>query len=232
MISNLLAMPLKFKLVTVAAAACLGGGGVFALAVTSTHGSPAVLTAASAAKAAPAAVVTSPAAPGPAAPAPSAAAPVAAASAAPAAVAPKAVAPKAPVAKVTTAPVPPAAPATAAPAPPPVATVTCPSNQELTDPEINWLLQQVAKTAATNAAYAPGEATIDAGLQPLLGQNLCASQAQPVVSQLCANSGALQLINAMSSQMPFYVKAVVGNPCTANLVTLLPKLSPFASSLS
>lgn len=108
----------------------------------------------------------------------------------------------------------------------------CPSNQRLTDAEINWLLGQVSSTAGTDPQYTAGKATIDAGLSPLLGQNLCADQAQPTVTTLCADTSASTLIAAMTAKMPSFVRAYVGNPCTAKLSTVLPKLAPFAASLS
>ena len=107
----------------------------------------------------------------------------------------------------------------------------CPANQQLTDAEINWLLGEVSGTAGTDPQYAAGKATIDAGLQPLLGQNLCANQAQPTVNALCADPSASSLIAAMTKKMPIYVRAYVGNPCSAQLSTVLPKLAPFTAAL-
>lgn len=123
-----------------------------------------------------------------------------------------------------------------APVPPPAPAGSpsasgCPANQQLTDAEINWLLGEVSGTAGTDPQYAAGKATIDAGLQPLLGQNLCADQAQPTVNALCADPSASSLIAAMTKKMPIYVRAYVGNPCSAQLSTVLPKLAPFTAAL-
>lgn len=124
----------------------------------------------------------------------------------------------------------PAAPAAVSqPAAAPV--VSCPSNQRLTDAQITWLLGEVSKTAASVPSVAPGAAQIEAQLQSLLGQRECATQAQPVVTALCSGSATRKTINAMASQMPFLVRLVVGNPCSANLSSLLPKLSSYTSML-
>ena len=238
MLAHLL-VPLKFKLAAAGLVAVVGGGGAIALASTiasPSHPSAPVLHAAAAGQAQTVGPVSS------ASPAgqPAAAAPAAAPSA-------PGVAATQPTSGATTAPartstatksVPSAAGGTASgtavkiPAvPAAAAAVTCPADQKMTDAEINWLLKEVSKTAAQQPSLSGGAATINASLRPLLGQNLCASQAQPTVSALCADPAASQTIHSMIGQLPFYVKPLVGNPCTANLSTLLPKLSPFASSL-
>lgn len=126
-----------------------------------------------------------------------------------------------------------AVPATLA-VPAPLTVVSCPTNERLTDGEINWLIKEVSKTAAAEPNLAAGAATINAALTPLLGQNLCASQAQPTVTAVCNNPSASQAISQMVSQLPFYVQLIAGNtnPCTQSLASILPRLSPYTSTLS
>lgn len=116
----------------------------------------------------------------------------------------------------------------ATPAP---ATVSCPSNQRLTDAEITWLMTEVSKTALSDPSVAPGAGIIEAQLQPLIGQNECAAQAQPIVGAMCQGPATRRTIDAMASQMSFLVKLVVGNPCNDNLATMLAQLGSYTSML-
>jgi hypothetical protein len=244
-LARFLAAAVRHKLAALGLACSLGAGGAFALAAsTSTAaGQPGVLPPASAASAASPAAPGSVAAATPAlnAPAPAAAppapspAPGAAKAAAPAtpktaAAASSPTAGTASTVRSTSGVVPTPALPTLVPSPSP-APASCPSNQRLTDAEINWLLKEVAKTAQQTPSQAAGAAAIAAQLQPLLGQNLCAAQAQPVVTQLCSTTLTRQTIDAMTAQLPFYVTLLVGNPCTDTLATLLPQLSSYTSAL-
>jgi hypothetical protein len=239
MLANILGL-MKFKLAAVAVAVVVAGAGGVALvaAGTASHGNPpspllkvASASTAKTASPAPQAQQATPAIPSSSVPPASATTGAAVARAAvPGAGVPAAG--RAPAAKTA-----PKAPSTA-PAiiavPAPAAAVSCPTNEKLTDGEINWLIKEVSKTAAAQPNLASGAATINAALTPLLGQNLCASQAQPTVTALCNNPVASQTISQMVGQLPLYVQLVIGNPnpCTQSLASILPKLSPFTSTLS
>jgi hypothetical protein len=252
---HLLPVSLKLKMGIAAAVACAGGGGlVVAVSASSSAPPPAVLGAASAGGATPASIAspsggTSPVASPAGTPVGTSVVAASSVAATAAAQTPKSTATsgaKSPAAASTTkvpgssvvSPLGSLAPAltsaiptlAASPSPSPAA-VSCPSNQRLTDAEINWLLKEVSKTASSDTKVSAGAITIAAALQPLLGQNLCASQAQPVVNTLCANSAAHQTIDAMTNQLPFLAQLVVGNPCTDQLATVLPELSSFTSTL-
>jgi len=248
MMPKLFSPPLRLAVIAGAVALCLAGGVAIALAGhgsghpagtgpaagAATPGTPALLGDASDAQPTPAPSASDSPSPSPAgtgaptASAPSASPKVSALATARASTKPN---PTLPGASTVPATVPGQAPAaTSAPAASPSAT-GCPTNQQLNDAEINWLLGQVSATAGTDPQYAAGKATIDAGLQPLLGQNLCANQAQPTVNTLCADPSASSLIAAMTKKMPIYVRAYVGNPCSAQLSTVLPKLAPFTAAL-
>lgn len=249
MLARLLAVALKHKLAALAVMLSVGGGGFVALAAASSPPAqgPTLQAASaggsSAANPGPAAAASAPLGPPAGATASSPASvtgatPSSRAASPAATVSPLAIHAPAPSRPTTpgAASVAPASnvlPSLTAPAgvPSPSPAASCPSNQRLTDAEINWLLKQVSRTAAQNPSLSGGAATITGALEPLLGQNLCAAQAQPVVTTLCSNAGALQTINAMTAQLPFYVKPFVGNPCTDNLATVLPKLSSFSSLL-
>jgi hypothetical protein len=247
-LARFLAAAVRHKLAVVGLACSLGAGGAFALAATTSTGpgQPGVLrpaSAASARAAGPAAPASVPAATAPAVSAPAPAAAPPAPSPTPGVA--KAAAPVTPKTAGSAAPSTAAAASTANPTsgvvptpalptlvpPPSSAPASCPSNQRLTDAEINWLLKEVAKTAQQTPSQAAGAAAIEAQLQPLLGQNLCAAQAQPVVTQLCSTTTTRQTIDAMTAQLPFYVTLLVGNPCTDTLATLLPQLSSYTSAL-
>jgi len=255
--TNPLALAVQHKLIAIAVVGCLGGGGAAVVITTSLPSPPPVLAPASAASAVPvqAAGTNAGGSTGGSGGAPSGAggasgtagsAGEATVSSPPAATSMgshvAAAAPASTQAKTTTTPAKSGSAGTpsggtpassAAPSLPTSApsAVSCPTNQRLTDAEIKWLLSEVSKTASANPSVAPGAATIKAQLTPLLGQNECAAQAQPVVTGLCSGSATRQTINAMASQMPFLVKLVVGNPCSDNLASLLPTLSSYTSLL-
>lgn len=216
--------------------ATAGGGAVAVVATNSSAVAPkaAPSVAASTAAAPASGAIVAAAAAAPAAPAAAPAAPVAASPAAKATT-------KAPVMTRATAPAvkaavngtvaAPVVPVAVAPAPVPSQVVTCPSAQRLTDAEINWILKEVAQTATKTPSVAPGAVTIKSSLSPMLGQNLCASQAQPTVTALCANTDSHATMQAMFSQLPSYEQSMIGNPCGQPLATTLTRIAPYVSML-
>lgn len=135
--------------------------------------------------------------------------------------APKAVAVKAPV----SAP-PPVAPAPVAAVPPAPA---CSADQRMDDAKISWLLQQSAATLAENPSQAAGAARVNADLRGAMGKNLCASEAQKLIASTCTDPAAVKFLNTMVNRLPFFIKPMVGNPCTANLVAVLNKMGKYIS---
>lgn len=100
------------------------------------------------------------------------------------------------------------------------------------DAKINWLLEQVAKTKAENPSLAGGADKLMGALQGALGKNMCASEAQAMLGQLCGDGAVVRVMNAMVDRLPFFIKPVVGNPCTADLVSVLNKVGKFVPGLS
>ena len=163
------------------------------------------------------------------APAPVAPEPQILAAAAPAPVAVVAAPKPAPKPKpVVKAPVTTAAPILA-PAPAQVAqpAARCAADQVMDDGKIYWLLEQSSKTLAANPAQAAGAARVDADLRSALGKNLCAAEAQALIARTCTDPAAVKFLNTMVSRLPFFIKPMVGNPCTADIVAVLNKVSRF-----
>lgn len=100
------------------------------------------------------------------------------------------------------------------------------------DAKIHWLLEQVAKTRAENPEMAAGADRLTAALQGALGKNMCASEAQAIISQMCADPAVVRVMNQMVSQLPFFIKPMVGDPCTTDLVSVLNKVGRFVPGLS
>lgn len=135
---------------------------------------------------------------------------------------------RAPGAAKAPAAVPPPAPAMA-PGPVAPAAPGCSADQRMDDTKINWLLQQSAATLAENPSQAAGAARVDADLRGALGKNLCASEAQGLIASTCTDPKAVKFLNTMVNRLPFFIKPMVGNPCTANLVAVLNKMGKFIS---
>lgn len=124
------------------------------------------------------------------------------------------------------------APAALTPVPAPVVAPPaplCAANQQMDDVKINWLLDQSAKTLAENPSQAAGAARVNSDLRSALGKNLCASQAQALVANTCTDPAAVKFLNTMVNRLPFFIKPMVGNPCTANLVAVLNKMGSYIS---
>lgn len=100
------------------------------------------------------------------------------------------------------------------------------------DAKINWLLEQVAKTKAEQPELAAGANNITAELQGALGKNMCAKDAQVIINRLCDDPAVVKVMNQMVSQLPFFIKPMIGNPCTADLVSVLNKAGKFVPGLS
>ncbi len=100
------------------------------------------------------------------------------------------------------------------------------------DAKINWLLQQVAKTKAEHPELAAGANKMAAELQGALGKNMCASDAQVIINRLCDDPAVVKMMNQMVSQLPFFIRPMIGNPCTADLVSVLNKAGSFVPGLS
>jgi len=100
------------------------------------------------------------------------------------------------------------------------------------DAKINWILDQVAKTRAEHPEMAAGADKLTAELRNALGKNMCASEAQAIINQLCDDPAVVRVLNQMVSQLPFFIRPMIGNPCTADLVSVLNKAGKFVPGLS
>jgi hypothetical protein len=100
------------------------------------------------------------------------------------------------------------------------------------DAKIQWLLDQVAKTKAEHPEMSAGADRMSAELRSALGQNMCAAEAQVLISRLCGDPAVVKVMNQMVSQLPFFIKPMIGNPCTADLVSVLNKAGKFVPGLS
>ena len=100
------------------------------------------------------------------------------------------------------------------------------------DAKIGWLMEQVSKTRAEHPEMAAGADRLLAALQGALGKNLCASEAQAIIGQLCGDPAVVRVMNQMVSELPFFIKPMVGDPCSADLVSVLNKVGKFVPWLS
>ena len=100
------------------------------------------------------------------------------------------------------------------------------------DAKIHWLLEQVAKTKAEHPEMAAGADKLTAALSGALGRNMCASEAQVLVSRMCGDPAVVRVMNQMVSQLPFFIKPMVGDPCSTDLVAVLTKVGRFVPGLS
>jgi hypothetical protein len=100
------------------------------------------------------------------------------------------------------------------------------------DAKINWLLEQVARTKAEHPEMAAGADRMAAELRSALGQNMCAADAQVMINRLCDDPAVVRVMNQMVAQLPFFIKPMIGNPCTADLVSVLNKAGKYVPGLS
>lgn len=124
---------------------------------------------------------------------------------------------------------PPGAPTAPAPAPVvalPIAPAAPQNCDRLDDRKINWLLRLVARTRAANPSDAAVAGRLDAHLRTGLGKNLCAEQAQIQISTMCADPAIYSFMQKMVKELPFFVRPLVGDPCTQDLVKAAQKYLP------
>lgn len=131
-----------------------------------------------------------------------------------------------PVVKAALKAVAPPAPAPVAYVPP--APIKC---SRLDDAKIDWILQQVASTKSQHPELAAGATTIEQIFLGARGKNLCAAEAQILVTQVCADPAALAVLNQMLSQLPPFIRSSIGDPCQTNLVDALNRLGAYIPAL-
>ena len=102
-----------------------------------------------------------------------------------------------------------------------VVAVTCRAKEQLKDSNIHWLLGEIAKTASSHPELASGAGTLKTQLEALLGRNICGSEAQAVIANLCLDPAVVKLLNQMVGQLPFFIRPLVRDPCKANLVSVM-----------
>lgn len=88
----------------------------------------------------------------------------------------------------------------------------------LDDAKIHWLLNLVEKTRQANPDQAAVADRVEQQLRSQLGRNMCAEDAQVQISNLCADRAVRNFMNLMVKQLPFFVRPLVGDPCTQDLV--------------
>lgn len=88
----------------------------------------------------------------------------------------------------------------------------------LDDDKIYWLLDLVAKTRQSNPDQAAVADHVERQLRSVLGKNLCAEEAQAYISNLCVDDAVRRFMNLMVRELPFFVRPMVGDPCTQDLV--------------
>lgn len=93
----------------------------------------------------------------------------------------------------------------------------------LDDKKIYWLLDLVAKAKASNPDQAAVADHIDAQLRAKLGQNICAEEAQIYINAMCGEPGVRNFMDLMVKELPFFVRPMVGDPCSHDLVAAADK---------
>lgn len=96
----------------------------------------------------------------------------------------------------------------------------------LDDKKIFWLLDLVAKAKASNPDQAAVADHVDGQLRSVLGQNICAEEAQIYVGAMCADPGVRNFMHLMTKELPFFVRPLVGDPCTQDLVAAADRWLP------
>lgn len=94
---------------------------------------------------------------------------------------------------------------------------------QLDDKKIHWLLDLVAKAKASNPDQAAVADHIDAQLRAKLGQNICAEEAQIYINAMCGEPGVRHFMDLMVKELPFFVRPMVGDPCSHDLVAAADK---------
>lgn len=93
----------------------------------------------------------------------------------------------------------------------------------LDDKKIYWLLDLAAKTRAANPGMDQAGAQVDGQLRGALGKNMCAAEAQRYVGAMCAEPAVYTFMQKMVDELPFFVRPMVGDPCTQDLVAVANK---------
>ncbi|MBW3590948.1 MAG: hypothetical protein KY393_03710 [Actinobacteria bacterium] len=94
---------------------------------------------------------------------------------------------------------------------------------QLDDKKIYWLLDLVAKAKASNPDQAAVADHVDAQLRAKLGQNICAEEAQIYINAMCGEPGVRNFMDLMVKELPFFVRPMVGDPCSHDLVAAADK---------
>jgi hypothetical protein len=106
------------------------------------------------------------------------------------------------------------------------AQVACHSNKRLDDRKVNWLINLAAKAADANPDQASVAASVDQQLRGALGKNMCAEEAQIHISNMCADAQTKKYMTLMVKELPFFVRPMVGDPCSHDLVAAANKWLP------
>lgn len=93
----------------------------------------------------------------------------------------------------------------------------------LDDDKINWLLNLVAKARDSHPDQAAVADRVEAQLRSVMGKNMCADEAQVHISNMCADSSTKKFMGLMVKELPFFVRPLVGDPCTKDLVAAAEK---------
>ena len=104
--------------------------------------------------------------------------------------------------------------------------VACHSNKRLDDRKVNWLINLAAKAADANPDQASVAANVDQQLRGALGRNMCAEEAQIHISNMCADAQIKKYMGLMVKELPFFVRPMVGDPCSHDLVAAANKWLP------
>jgi hypothetical protein len=106
------------------------------------------------------------------------------------------------------------------------AQVACDSGKRLDDRKVNWLIDLAAKAGAANPDQAAVAARVDQQLREALGKNMCAEEAQIHISNMCADASTRKFMALMVKELPFFVRPMVGDPCSQDLVAAANKWLP------
>lgn len=104
--------------------------------------------------------------------------------------------------------------------------IACHSNKRLDDRKVNWLINLAAKAADANPDQASVAASVDSQLRGALGKDMCAEEAQVHISNMCADAQTGKYMTLMVKELPFFVRPMVGDPCSHDLVAAANKWLP------
>lgn len=98
-----------------------------------------------------------------------------------------------------------------------------PNCDRLEDKMIYWLLDLVEDTRQSHPDQAAVAARVDQQLRGALGKNMCAEEAQVYVGSMCADPAIKDFMHLMVDELAFYIRPLVGDPCTKDLVAAAAK---------